>query len=352
MRVAWILYGGLDQRTGGTLYDAIVVDGLRRAGDEVDVISLPVVAGRVRLSRDPAPARALAKAIRARRPDVVVGDELCFRELAIAFPLVDAPCVLLVHHLTAWEVERSVHERRSARVLERAAIRASDRVIATSEATRRRLEREACGVAVEVAIPGSDRLPIEQRTTTEDATPQVVFVGTISARKRVRELVRAFTRAHPEARLTLVGSTTREPAYARLVRQEIARLGLEARVVSTGEADDRGLARALANADVLVLASSLEGYGIAAAEAVRAGVPVIAARSPALTEALAPCPLASTYVDDDDLAEALRRVTTDDALRASLRAAAREAAPRMPTWSACVDTFRLATAGVLREPKR
>jgi len=58
MRLAWVLDGDLAQRTGGTIYDREVVDGLRRAGDEVRVVSLP---GR------------LLRELRAFRPDVVVG---------------------------------------------------------------------------------------------------------------------------------------------------------------------------------------------------------------------------------------------------------------------------------------
>ena len=40
MKIAWVLYGSLEQRTGGTIYDAEVVRGLRRAGDEVQVVSI------------------------------------------------------------------------------------------------------------------------------------------------------------------------------------------------------------------------------------------------------------------------------------------------------------------------
>ena len=40
MRVAWVLYESLSLRTGGTIYDARVVEGLRRAGDDVRVVSL------------------------------------------------------------------------------------------------------------------------------------------------------------------------------------------------------------------------------------------------------------------------------------------------------------------------
>jgi glycosyltransferase involved in cell wall biosynthesis len=171
-----------------------------------------------------------------------------------------------------------------------------------------------------------------------------VFLGAVVARKRVVELVGAFGRgAQPGGRLVIVGSTTRDPAYVGRVREAIARFGLQERVVMDGEVDEAGVAEALAQADVLVMPSTLEGYGIAATEAIHAGVPVIAARAQGLEEALAPCPDATLFADDEDaLAAALDRFAGDVALRASMTEAARAAASRMPTWASCAQRFRAA----------
>lgn len=330
MRIAWVLYGDLAQRTGGTIYDAGVVAGLRRAGDDVQVVSLP--------------RRRLTRELRAIAPDVVVGDELCFRELAVAFRLLGkgrTTRVLLVHHLTAWETEIAPLRRRVLRMVEGLAMSAADRIVTTSQTTRRRLLREGVKREVSVVLPGADRLaPAEGREREQDV--RMVLLGSIVARKRVIELVRAFAKgAHRSARLLLVGSTTRDEAYVRTVRALVAQLGIGSRVVMTGEVDESGVARALRNADVLVMPSSLEGYGIAATEAIYAGTPVIATRAQGLEEALAPCPDACLFVDDEPaLARALERFAADAALRATLRDAARAASARMPTWSACAAEFR------------
>ena len=94
-----------------------------------------------------------------------------------------------------------------------------------------------------------------------------------------------------------------------------------------------------ASADALVMPSSLEGYGIAATEAIHAGLPVIAARTPGLEEALAPCPDAVLVADLDRnsaaLARAMHSFSTDPALRARMRAAA--AAATVPTWADAVS---------------
>lgn len=335
MRVAWVLYGSLDQRTGGTIYDAEVVRGLERAGDDVHVVSLD----------DGASGETLAERLRAIAPEVIVGDELCFRQLAPAYRTLDRGSglrVLLVHHLTAWETEIAPDVRRTMLAEERLAIDASDRIITTSRTTRQRLLMECTPRSdIDVVLPGSDRLAcgIPHRPTSEAG---FAFIGSVVPRKRVLELVRAFARvAQENGRLTLVGSTTRAPAYVTEVRETIARLGLGARVHMLGEVDEEGVARALAEADVLVMPSTLEGYGIAATEAIHAGVPVIAARAQGLDEALAPCPDAAMFADDEAaLASALARFATDADVRARMIAAARAAAPCMPTWAACAEQFR------------
>jgi glycosyltransferase involved in cell wall biosynthesis len=374
VRIAWVLYGSLEQRTGGTIYDAQVVDGLRRAGDDVHVVSLdevtsartPAGLGRTlppiaRAARMATAGLGLARTIREIDPDIVVGDELCFRELGIAFRRLRHSGrgtarsrrprrVLLVHHLTAWELELSHLRRRVLRAAERFAIDAADALIVTSCTTRERLVREGAQDAITVVLPGADRLGgsgsgsgSEGGRGSERAV-RFVFVGAVVGRKRVLELVRAFgSGARERGQLVIVGSTTRDAAYVERVRVEIGRRGLGERIVMHGEIDEAGVARVLATADALVMPSTLEGYGIAATEAIHAGVPVIAARAQGLEEALGPCPEAALFADDEDaLASALARFANDDGLRVAMREAARAAAPRMPTWASCAAQFRAA----------
>ena len=340
MRIAWVLHGSLDQRTGGTIYDAKVVRGLERSHDDVHVVSL-----------DPRDSgEALADRLRALAPEVVVGDELCFRQLAPAYASLGRDGnplrrVLLVHHLTAWEEELAPDVRRATLAEERQAVLVSDRLIATSHTTRGRLLAELAPPAeIDVVWPGADRLPLRAPAAprAKGVDVQYVFVGSVVPRKRVLELLRGFASgAHESGRLTLVGSVTRDDAYVREVRETIVRLGLGARVELSGEIDEAGVSRALGGADVLVMPSSLEGYGIAATEAIHAGVPVIAARAQGLAEALAPCPDAALFANDEAaLASALARFASDPTLRARMRAAAADAAPRMPTWARCAAQVR------------
>ncbi|HSO40388.1 MAG TPA: glycosyltransferase, partial [Labilithrix sp.] len=243
MRIAWVLHGDLAQRTGGTIYDAEVVRGLRAAGDDVHVVSLPQA--------------GLARRLRALAPDVVVGDELCFRELVVLFPRLRSARtkrVLLVHHLTAWESEIPPLRRRVYGVIESLAVRVSDRIVTTSETTRRRLVAEGARTPISVVLPGADRLARGERGERGERGTRFVFLGSIVSRKRVLELLRAFASgAAARGHLLLVGSTTRDAAYVREVHDLVARLGLTERVTLAGEVDEPGVAEALASADVLVM---------------------------------------------------------------------------------------------------
>ena len=346
MRIAWVLYGELTQRTGGTIYDAQVVAGLERAGDDVTVLSLPhPAAAPEQCSRGAQVVGSLAAQVRALAPDVVVGDELCFRELALLFPRLRRSMpttrrVLLVHHLSRWETELAARRRGALGHLESLAMRSSDTIITTSETTRRRLLAEGATTPIAVVLPGADRLARVARADREGDV-RFMFLGAIVPRKRVLELVRAFaTGAGAASELVLVGSTTRDEPYVRAVRALIAARGLEARVTLLGEVDEAAAATALASSDVLVMPSSLEGYGIAATEAIHAGVPVIAARARALEEALSPCPDACLFADDaPSLTLAIHRFATDAALRTAMKTAATNARAQLPTWSACAAAF-------------
>lgn len=330
-KLAWILYGALEQRTGGTIYDRMVVSGLRALGDEVDVISL---------RRDIRSASPIVRHLARTRPDAVIGDELCFRELAEIF----ARCtftrrILLVHHLSCWEDERVPSLRAKARRAEAIALRHADRVIATSETTRARLVHEGHRRSpIDVVLPGSDRLALAtspEKTIPALARRTFLFVGAILARKRVHALVRAIA-AVPDATLRLLGSRAHEPAYVREIDALVAAHRLEGRVTFLGEVDEPTLAQELAAADALVMPSSLEGYGIAATEAIHAGLPVIATRGAGLAEALRPCAGAALLLDDvADLAQAMR-----DAPLEAMREAALRSRSAMPTWEQTIASFR------------
>ncbi len=145
-------------------------------------------------------------------------------------------------------------------------------------------------------------------------------------------------------RLTCVGSVHRDP---RTVEQLLARLradGLEDRVLLAGEVDESTLAACYDGADVFVLPTFYEGYGMAVAEALAHGLPVVSSATGAIPELLADgAGLLVPPGDPEALAAALLQVL-DPAARAQLAAGARQARDRLPTWEDATDKM----ANVLR----
>ncbi|WP_437670710.1 glycosyltransferase family 4 protein [Sorangium sp. So ce131] len=342
MRIAWIVYGALDQITGGYLYDRLVVERLRAQGDHVEVVSL-----------DPAPRSrllsglALSRRLARTAPAAVVGDELCFRELGPAFAALPRRIarVLLVHHLSAWELPPGPR-RAALSLLEGAVSRLSDVHLATSATTAARLRREHGLARVDVAPPGADRLALLPCAAQEGGPLRIVFVGSFIPRKRLLELLAAFERIGSEAAtLVLVGDGARDPAYGGAVRRAIAGSAfLRARVAALGVLGDDALAAELARADVLILPSSLEGYGMVLTEAVRAGVPVLAARAGAVAEVVQDGAEALLWDDGEGLVRALSRFLSDAPLRASMRRAAVARSAGLPTWDGTAAAVRAAIA--------
>ncbi|HEY8039580.1 MAG TPA: glycosyltransferase family 4 protein [Polyangiaceae bacterium] len=330
MHLAWVIHGSLEQRTGGTIYDRLVVAGCRSRGDLVSVVS--VTAG-----SDPA---ELSARLLAARADVVVGDALASRELAGALPSLEGSAlrVLLVHHLTSWE-DRAPR-REQLLESEARAIRASEHLIATSAWTAARLAAEH-GRAADVVVPGADRLArVAPIRSDPDAGVVLLFAGSLLPRKRLSLLLDAMERlAHPRLTLRIVGDPARDPGHAAALDARIARSPLLLRSVARlGLVDDDALAHELARADALVLPSSLEGYGMVLTEALHAALPVIAARAGAMPDVVG-ASAAAMVLDDEGWVDGLRLFASEAGLRRRMRQAAEAGRASLPSWQASSLAF-------------
>ena len=136
-----------------------------------------------------------------------------------------------------------------------------------------------------------------------------------------------------EWQLTCAGSLTRHPVTAARVRAAIIRLGLEDRVTLAGDLDGEALSACYNRADIFVLATRQETYGMAVAEALARGLPVVATMTGAIPELVGNEAGLLVPVDDTRaLANALARVMGDAGLRARLAEGARRMRDRLPTW--------------------
>ncbi len=351
-RLAAIVPGKLDQATGGYRYLARMLAELRRTGWQIDLHELP---GRFPdADRVAARAAALALArIPRRRATVIDGLALPafageLRELSRR-----KRCVALIHHPLALETGLASSLARRLAAVEARLVREVARVIVTSRATASQVA--AMGVAHErimVVAPGTERASLARPRAR--GRVRLLTVATATPRKGHDVALAALARLGRRGgglgwRLDCAGSITRDPAWARRLKA-LARLHrLGARVRFHGAVDMRALRRFHARAQIFVLASHHEGYGMALAEALASGVPVVATRAGAIA---APVPRAASLLvrpgDARSLARALGRLIARRGQRRILAAGARAWRRRLPDWPTAARDFARAIEGLAR----
>ncbi len=338
----FVLPGDPETRTGGYEYGRRVVAGLRALGWNLRVHALPGA------YPTPSPAERAEAARRfAALPDGarVLVDGLAYGalpELAAA-ESARLKLVALVHHPLAEETGLAPAAARHLAASERAALAAARHVIVTSAPTAAAL----AGYGVEpgrcvVVEPGTDAAPLARGSGA--AAPVLLAVATLTPRKGHALLFEALAGlTDREWRLECVGSDGRDPATAAQLRAQAGAPGLSGRISLRGEAGPEAVAAAYDGADLFISPSLYEGYGMALAEALARGLPVVATRTGA-AEALVGED-AGLLVPPGDVAAlraALARLLDDPGLRRRCAEGAARVRARLPRWEqACADLARV-----------
>ena len=231
------------------------------------------------------------------------------------------------------------HDVAVARAREGATLSGAVAVITTSQWTRRQLlDRYPLGSGqVHVAEPGVDVADLAPGTS---AGGELLCVAAVTAHKGHDVLVAALsTVAHLPWRCVCVGCLDGDPGFVDLLGRRAREGGITDRVSLTGPRTGAELDSAYAAADLLVLASRAETYGMVVTEALARGVPVVASDVGGLREALGVTAdgtrpgLLVPAGDASALASALRGWLGDPWLRRRLRDAANERRQTLPRWA-------------------
>jgi len=337
--------------SGGNAYDRRVCRGLAALGWAVH--DHPIAGAWPR--PDAGGHAALARAVR-RIPDgsVVLLDGL----IASAAPEALVPQarrlrqVVLVHMPLGHRPPDD--EAGAVRAREREVLSAAAAVVTTSAWTRRRLGELYALPAdrVHVAEPGVDAAGLAPGTAAGDA---LLCVAAVTPDKGHDVLLDALATATDLPwHCACVGSLDRDPAFAGGVRRATRNKGLAERVRFPGPRTGPELDRAYAGADLLVLASRAETFGMVVTEALARGLPVLAAEVGGVTEALGHAHdgtrpgLLVAPGDPAALGAALRAWLGDAALRGRLRRAARERRASLRGWPATTSVLAGVLAGAAR----
>ncbi|MFI7500106.1 glycosyltransferase family 4 protein [Streptomyces sp. NPDC049687] len=241
---------------------------------------------------------------------------------------------------------------------ERDVLRAVPAVIATSDWAVRRLVSHH-GLApekVHCAAPGADIAPLASGT---DGVSRLLCVAAVTPRKGQHRLVEALA-AVTDLRWSCVcvGGLGQDPEYVAHLRGLIAKYGLEDRLELAGPKAGAELDAAYATADLMVLTSYAETYGMAVTEALARGIPVLATDVGGLPEAVGRAPdggVPGILVPPENpaaLAAELRGWFGEADVRRRLKAAARSRRAALNGWASTAQSLAGVLGRLPSEPRR
>ncbi|QRE75112.1 glycosyltransferase family 4 protein [Methylobacterium aquaticum] len=332
MRVCLAVPGDLSAPTGGYAYAREVLAHLPAQGVAATHLALP--------GGFPDPgAEELARTM-ALLAEVPAGTGLLVDGLAYgALPpelirAVGRPVSVLVHHPLGYETGLSPERAAALIAVERAALALADRVVATSRYTARLLTAEFGVPSSRIAVAEPGTAPAARVVPREGPHARLLAVGTVTPRKGYDVLVRALAGLTDlDWSLTIAGSLDRAPASAAALRDRIDASDLGGRITLAGAVTPEALERLYGQADLAVSASLFEGYGMALAEALARGLPLVATTGGAAAETVPEgAGQAVAPGDAPALAASLRALIADPARRAEAAAASWAAGQRLPDW--------------------
>lgn len=342
-RLSFAIPGDLDLPTGGYAYDRRIIAMLPDYGVEASVVALPGS------FPDPTPAD-IDEAIRLLA-EAPAGCALLVDGLALgAIPAhrldaIRAPLIALVHHPLCLEAGIAPERAAELKAMETEALARAARVIVTSRSIKRMLVADfAVPVAkITVAEPGTD--PSARATGT--GTPlQILSVGAVSPRKGYDILIEALLPLADEPwRLTICGATDRDPKTVAKLEKQILAANFGERVRLPGTVVPATLQRFYDTADLFVLPSLFEGYGMVLAEAMARGLPIVTTTGGAAAETVPDA--AAIKVPPGDaaaLSSALDKAIRDKRLRTRLADASWDTGRTLPPWT---ETTRRIAAVVM-----
>ena len=331
--IVFAIPGDLGLPTGGYAYDRRLLAEWRAAGVEARHLQLPGSFPDL----TPADLAETERLLHSQPADaVLLIDGLAYGAFpeALAASLAGRVAAL-VHHPLGLEAGLSADRAVTLLAGERAALAHAGAVIVTSAATKRLLVADfaVSEARIAVAEPGVDPAPLARGSGGGEVS--LLAVGAVVPRKGYDVLIEALAgMADLPWRLTIVGALDRAPATAEALRAQITEAGLAGRVRLAGAVDDSTLAAAYDGADLFVMPSLFEGYGMVLTEALARGLPILCTTGGAAAET-APDEAARKAPPGDAgaLRRALRDLIDQPALRETMAEAARRVAPTLPRWA-------------------
>ena len=246
--------------------------------------------------------------------------------------------VAVCHHPLAFENGLDAQQQRALLASERRALACTKAIIVTSEHTRRILVGQfaVADEKITTALPGSD--PVSFAACDGDPI-RLLTVASLIPRKGHDVLIHALAQlSQLDWEACIIGSSKFEKNWASSLKQQVSNLNLTQRITFVESVEN--IWQEYQQADVFVLPSLYEGYGMVFAEALAAGLPVVGAEAGAVPDVVPEnAGILVPPGDSDSLAVALKRLLTNKPLRKKLQFGAQCASANLPSWKESAQTI-------------
>lgn len=284
MNITFVMLGLRDHSTGGYAFNFRMVKALEKAGHTVSALHWKTVPPGVRGSRLRGSLHVLGHVLKHPTDLLIVSKSYSFMfPLRLLLPLKKLPVLYMVHHLEWHDRDQGGSGARKRMV--KWLLGAGDRIWVNSESTAKDVASLGIPMGKMAVIPpGYTPFPVTPYSLRE--TPvKVLSVGTLCPRKDQLTLVEGCARLEDlHFRLHILGDESADPDYARRVRELAGSSGISGRVSFHGHLTQEELRGFYGNCHILANMSRWEGYGMAVAEALQSGMPVVAAGAGAVPE--------------------------------------------------------------------
>jgi glycosyltransferase involved in cell wall biosynthesis len=341
-QLVFIVPGDINMRTGGYRYDKRIIDELRARDWQVRLVSLN---GDFPFPTDQQLDEASRKLDELDDKSCVIIDGLAYSVMPeqLATHVNRLTLIALIHHPLALETDLTPVQSDSLQRLETQSLAFAHHVITTSESTAQALsDYQVPSSRISFVCPGVDAASTARGSNTAELN--LLCVATLTHRKGHAVLIKALKLLEHRAwHLNCAGSLERDLKMSDQLIAQRSTLGLSERITFLGELDDDALQTQYMQADLFVLPSFHEGYGMVLDEAISYGLPIIASDAGAIRQTV---PTGAGLLvppgNPEALAEALNLFIDNEATRDGLREHAFAARSNQRSWKQAALEFEAA----------
>lgn len=352
MKILFIIYGSINQISGGYIYDKIVINFLRIKGDTVDILELKKIP--YLLSPFQVFNHKLMKVFFSKRKrsyyDNIIIDELTHPSvfLSVALKRKNTPPVITLVHLLKTSEPISLFLKLIAIYFEKILLNNSDSIIVNSITTEQIVKTKLRNrIPIHICKPGKDTLSevksqvslIEPNGAFNKPT-RLLITANVIPRKGYDLLILALSKLLDlNWELKIAGNETVDKSYKKKIEHLISQFGMSNRITFVGVLHGKALAQLYQVVDIFVYPTRYEAYGISLAEAVSFGLPFVAFKSGAIQEVVHNRGLLVETGDIVGFQRYLRKLISDSDFRRKMAEISLEVSKSLPTWEETVKCF-------------